>query len=92
MNTNDKASTQVSIFKRKGGEGLNTKIVKEANNKDYDCFFTRLDETEKPLLINFLNLLNWFLLTNNRNLMSIDGRSKFVYLTDIIEVRPALQK
>ncbi|MDR2274874.1 MAG: hypothetical protein LBF27_28455 [Sphingobacterium sp.] len=92
MNIADKSSIYISIFKRKGGEGLNTKIIKEANNKDYDSLFTRLEENEKPLLVYFLNLLNWFLLTNNRLLMSIDGQSKFLYLADIIEVRPALQE
>jgi hypothetical protein len=92
MNTTDKSSTYISIFKRKGGEGLNTKIIKDANNKDYNNLFTRLEENEKPLLIYFLNLLNWFLLTNNRVLISNEGQSTFLYLTDIIEVRPALQE
>lgn len=92
MNTSDKSSTYISIFKRKGGEGLNTKIIKETNKKDYNDLFTQLGENEKPLLIYFLDLLNWFLLTNNRILMCNEGQSIFLYLTDIIEVRPALQE
>lgn len=51
MNTNDKSSTYISIFKRKGGEGLTTKIIKEAGNKDYNGLFTQLEKNEKPLLI-----------------------------------------
>lgn len=39
MNTTDKSSIYISIFKRKGGEGLNTKIVNETNKKDYNSFF-----------------------------------------------------
>ncbi|MDR2008631.1 MAG: hypothetical protein LBQ34_06645 [Alphaproteobacteria bacterium] len=92
MNITDKSSIYISIFKRKGGEGLNTKIIKEANNKNYNSLFIRLEENEKPLLIYFLNMLNWFLLTNSRILTSNDGQSTFLYLTDIIEVRPALQE
>lgn len=92
MNTTDKSSTYISIFKRKGGEGLTTKIIKEADNKDYNCLFAQLEKNEKPLLIYFLNLLNWFLLTNNRILMCNEGQSIFIYIADIIEVRPALQE
>lgn len=92
MNTKDKSSTYISIFKRKGGEGLNTKIIKEADSKDYNILFAQLEENEKPLLIYFLDLLNFFLLTNNRILMYNEGQSIFLYLTDIIEVRPALQE
>jgi len=92
MNTTDKSSTYISIFKRKGGEGLATKIIKEADKKDYNGLFTQLEKNEKPLLIYFLNLLNWFLLTNNRILMCNEGQSIFLYLADIIEVRPALQE
>ena len=92
MNTTDKSSTYISIFKRKGGEGLATKIIKEADKKDYNGLFTQLEKNEKPLLIYFLNLLNWFLLTNNRILMCNEGQSIFLYLADIIEVCPALQE
>lgn len=92
MNTSDKSSTYMSIFKRKGGEGLNTKIIKESNEMDYNSLFSQLEENEKPLLIYFVNLLNWFLLTNNRVLTSNNGQSIFLYHTDIIEVRPALQE
>ncbi|TYR30778.1 hypothetical protein FXV77_21855 [Sphingobacterium phlebotomi] len=88
----DKLSTYISIFKRKGGEGLYTKIIKESNERDYSSLFSQLEEKEKPLLIYFINLLNWFMLTNNRILMSEEGKSIFLYLTDITEVRPALQE
>ena len=92
MDTIDKSSTYISIFKRKGGEGLNTKIIKDTNNEDYNNLFTQLEKNENPLLIYFPNLSNWFLLTNNRVLISNEGQSTFLYLTDIIEVRPALQE
>lgn len=92
MNNTDKSSTYISIFKRKGSEGVNTKLLKEANGKDYANLFTRLEENEKPLLIYFLNMSNWFLLTNTRILMDDNLQSTFLYLADIIDVRPALQE
>jgi hypothetical protein len=92
MNTTDKSSIYISIFKRKGGEGLNTKIVNETNKKDYSSFFSKLVENERPLLIYFVNKLNWFLLTNSRILMSNEGLSSSLYLADINEVHPALQE
>jgi len=92
MNIIDKSSTYLSIFKRKGGEGLNTKIIKDASNEEHNSLFTRLEENEKPLLLYFLNLSNWFLLTNNSILMSNEGQSVCLPYIDIIEVRPALQE
>lgn len=92
MNTTDKSSIYISIFKRKGGEGINTNIVNETNEKDYGNLFSKLEENEKPLLVYFINKLNWFLLTNNRILMSDEGIFSLLYLADIIEVVPALQE
>ena len=92
MDTTDKSSIYISIFKRKGGEGLKTKIVNETNVKDYNDLFSKLEENEKPLLLYFVNLLNWFLLTNSRILMLNEGIFSFLNLADIIEVRPALQE
>ena len=54
--------------------------------------FLQLNESEKPLLIYFLNLLNYFLLTNNRIIIYQKGQPIFLNLTDIIEVYPALQE
>jgi hypothetical protein len=70
MDITDKSSIYISIFKRMGGEGLNTKIFNETNERDYRDLFSKLEENERPLVIYFQNVLNWFLLTNNRILMS----------------------
>lgn len=87
-----KSSIYVSIFKRKGAEGLNTKIITEENKKDYISLFSKVEENETPLIIYFLNLLNWFLLTNNRILFSNEGTITFVNYSDIVEVHLALRE
>lgn len=92
MKTADKSSVYISIFKRKGGEGSNTKIIREENKMDYNSLFLQLNEGEKPLLIYFLNLLNYFLLTNKRIIIYQERQPIFLNLTDIIEVSPALQE
>ncbi|HRB70530.1 hypothetical protein [Flavobacterium sp. WV_118_3] len=92
MYTTDKSSIYISIFKRKGGEGLSTKIIMDIDNERYNSLFAQLEVNEKPLLIYFQSMLNWFLLTNSRILMSNEGQFTFLYLADIIEVHPALQE
>lgn len=47
MTTADKSSVYISIFKRKGGEGLNTKIIKENNKRNYNSLFLQLEERER---------------------------------------------
>lgn len=92
MNNIDKSSIYVSIFKRKGAEGLNTKIIAEENKRGYISLFSKVEENETPLIIYFLNLLNWFLLTNNRILFSNEGTITFVNYSDIVEVHLALRE
>ena len=92
MRATDRSSIYLSIFKRKGGESLNTKIVNEDNKNDYGNLFSQLEAHEKPLLIYFVNMLNWVLLTNSRVLKSEEGITTFLCLIDIVEIRPALHE
>lgn len=89
---NDKSSIYISIFKRKGGEGLKTKIINDNNIKQYESLFFGLENNETPLIIFFENMQNWFLLTDLRILFCSEGASSNLKNTDIIEVQPAIQE
>lgn len=56
-----KSSILLSIFKRKGGEGVLTKIVNINNKFNY----LALDEGEQALILYDQNGENWLLLTDN---------------------------
>lgn len=92
MNSEDKSSIYLSIFKRKGGEGDYTKIVNDENKNQYSDILSRLIENEKALIVYFKNILNWLLLTNSRILILNEGTFEVLNNFDIIEVRPALEE
>lgn len=89
---NNKSSIYTSIFKRKGGEGLKTKIINDDNRKQYESLFFGLENNETPLIVFFENMQNWFLLTDLRILFCNEGVNSNLKNTDIIEVQPALQE
>lgn len=89
---NNKSSIYISTFKRKGGEGLKTKIITDVNRKQYENLFTGLEDNEQPLIIYFENMQNWFLLTSVRILFSNEGIDFSFNLSDIIGVTPAIQE
>lgn len=89
---NKKSSIYISIFKRKGGEGLKTKIINDSNKNQYESLFLRLENSENPLIVYFENMQNWFLLTDTRILFSNEGISSIFNNADIIEVQPAMQE
>lgn len=92
MNSQDMSSIFLSVFKRKGAEGLYTKIINDTNRDQYPDLISKLDKEEKALLACYKNTLDWFLLSNNRILMSSDGICSTLNNSDIIEVRPALEE
>jgi len=89
---NNKSSIYISIFKRKGGEGLKTKIINDSNKKQYESLFLGLENNETPLIVFFENMQNWFLLTDLRILFCNEGVNSNLKNTDIIEVQPAIQE
>jgi hypothetical protein len=83
MYNKDMSNIYISIFKRKGGEGLNTKIVVNDNLK-----FEKLLENEKPLILyscddEFLLITNIKLISQHRGVL-IE-----VLLSDLIDAKPA---
>lgn len=64
MNIEYKSSILLSIFKRKGAEGIFTKIITEENKEKYEYVFSGLLTEEEIIIISFENFFNWTLLTN----------------------------
>lgn len=92
MKTEFKSSILLSIFKRKGGEGVLTKIVTEDNKFQYEYLFNDLLENERRLIVFCEDFKNWMLITNQR---IIDNKNDVLYAInyhDLIGVRPAFQK
>lgn len=89
---NDKSSIYISIFNRKGGEGLNTKIIDNNNKNCYINLLNELIENEKPLIIYYKNTLNYFILTNFRIINYYSENQYIINLNDIIEVQLALKE
>jgi len=92
MLSKNKSSVYLSIFKRKGGEGDYTKIVNDENKNQYSDLMSRLGGNENPLIVYFKNILNWFLLTNNRILIMNEERFEVFNNLDIVDVRPAFEE
>ncbi|WP_345989857.1 hypothetical protein AAEU33_19830 [Chryseobacterium sp. Chry.R1] len=88
----DKSSIYLSIFKRKGGEGIKTKIINRDNENQFKALFSNLSDQEKPLITFFENISNWILLTNNRIIINKQDSFSFVKIDEIIEVVPALKE
>ncbi|MDC8102989.1 hypothetical protein ACNFU2_20600 [Chryseobacterium sp. PTM-20240506] len=88
----DKSSIYLSIFKRKGGEGIKTKIINRDNENQFKTLFSNLSDQEKPLITFFENISNWILLTNNRIIINKQDSFSFVKIDEIIEVVPALKE
>ncbi|WP_312992703.1 hypothetical protein [Chryseobacterium flavum] len=89
---NNKSSLYISIFKRKGGEGLETKIINNNNKRRYESLFLELEDNEQPLIIYFKNMQTWFMLTDSRTLFSDGEIHSILNNSEIIEVRPAMQE
>ncbi|WP_265130973.1 hypothetical protein [Chryseobacterium oranimense] len=88
----NKSSIYISTFKRKGGEGLKTKIITDTNRKQYENLFVELGDNEHPLIVYFENIQNWVLFTDLRILFSNEGAGAFFNISDIIEVTPAIEE
>ncbi|WP_288448293.1 hypothetical protein [uncultured Chryseobacterium sp.] len=90
--TKDKSLVYLSIFKRKGGEGIKTKIINTDNENQFKILFSYLSDQEKPLIILFENISNWTLLTNKKILINKQDKFSDIKINEIIEVRPALEE
>lgn len=92
MKQKDNTSVWLSIFKRKGGEGLQTKIIHEANKVKYKELLSKLHNGESPLIVYLADSFNWLLITNERILINSEGLYSEILNTDLSEVTPALEE
>lgn len=87
-----KSSIILSIFKRKGGEGVLTKLIEENNRLVYCSQEVQLSSEEEALIVFNQDEASWLLLTNNRIIEKKEGIVISIYYSDLIEVTPAIQK
>jgi hypothetical protein len=82
----------LSIFKRRGAEGLKTKIIEKSNKIAYSGLLSKLEAEEKPLIICYWNNSNWILLTSIKLLVNDEGVKSSIFYDNIIRVIPALEE
>ncbi|MEO7215179.1 hypothetical protein [Mucilaginibacter sp.] len=92
MNTKDKSSVLLSIFLRKGGEGLFTKVVNEKNKHLYQEINKYLENVERLLIIYFNDSNNWVGITNERIIFADNGHISDIFHSAIKEVRMGLNE
>lgn len=90
--TKNKSSILLSIFKRKGGEGLLTKVVTDENKVNYSNQLVLLEEDENALLVYKEDALNWLLLTNKRIIEERAGLKLAIYFSELKDVNIALKE
>lgn len=88
----NKSSVLLSIFKRKGGEGVLTKIINNNNKSDFLNQVVSLRGNEEPLLCFKQDELNWLLLTSNRVLEEKEGVRLSIAFSELVEVNLAMQE
>ncbi len=81
-----KSSILLSIFRRKGGEGLYTEVITDKNKFKYALILSSLKDDEEGLIIYFKNELNWFLLSNQRIVITQQVITTVISNDDIVEV------
>jgi hypothetical protein len=80
-------SVLLSIFRRKGGEGLFTKVINDNNKSAYYNQLILLEDSEVPLLCYKQNELNWLILTTERILKENEGASLSISFKELIDVK-----
>ncbi|ASZ13330.1 hypothetical protein CK934_21375 [Chitinophaga sp. MD30] len=86
-----KPSILLSIFKRKGGEGLLTRIIYESNDQTYVNQLALLEPTESALICCRQDESNWVLLTDKRILEQKGAALFSLYFTEMADVTLALR-
>ena len=91
MENDDKSNIYLSIFKRKGGEGVNTKINEKTNFFLEEKNFL---EGEKILLSSEMNVKDEIILFTNKRVIILNKNSIISELdfVNIIDVKPAIQE
>lgn len=83
--------TWVSIFKRKGASGKQTKLFEEFDDATRKAITERasLRADELPVIASAPTLQGWFLLTTKRLLSFTGNASETIETSSIVEVLPA---
>ncbi len=88
----NRSSILISIFNRKGGEGVMTKIVRDSNKPDFQNQISLLDKEEQPLLCFKKDELNWLLITSSRIIGDEEGVKFIIPYSQLIEVKLAMEQ
>ena len=84
-----RASILTSLFKRKGGEGIYTKIIK-STNIEYEIISDNLLEGEKGIIIYYKSEREWFWLSCKRIRYKLNANAFEIFIKDIKKVSPAI--
>lgn len=80
-----------SIFNRKGGEGIKTRLIKNDNS-----LLARIDynikENENPFLLYFIDSEYWMLFTDNKIIFNKSKQLLELEYNKLINVKPALSE
>lgn len=91
-NKKNKSSILLSIFLRKGGEGILTKIITDENKIDYPNQIVLLRIGEVPLLCFKEDAKNWLMLTNERIIEEQESSQFSLPFSELTEVHLAVQE
>lgn len=90
MWNNINTSIFLSIFRRKGAEGDNTKIFDDNNAAMYQNVLTGFEPEEKAMILCYWDNLNWTVLTNMNLRFAQNGAGFIIGISEIKDVKPAL--
>ena len=82
----------LSLFNRKGGEGIFTKIITKENNFQYEDLLFHVESKEIGLIVSRKDLLSWVLITDKRVILCENGDVFKYHFKDIVEIRAALNE
>lgn len=92
MESEKSKSILLSIFKRKGGEGVMTKIISDDNEQNYSNQISLLKTDEQPIICFKQDESNWLLITNSRIIEEKEGERLIIPYSELIEVGFAIQE
>ncbi|AOM79101.1 hypothetical protein [Pedobacter steynii] len=87
-----KSSILLSIFRRKGGEGVLTKIINEDNKLNFSNQVALIKADEQPLLCFKKDELNWLFITSDRIIESEESIILSIPYCELVEVSLAIQE
>jgi len=86
------SSILTSIFKRKGGEGILTKLVDKENIDECISQEITFSNEEYPILRFKKNNLNWLLFTNEKIIYKKNETLLVILLSNLLEVNIAMKE